>query len=263
MALGESVDLRSSNKRQQWKRFVSSTILLAFVACLLPIPTFSIDSRNASLSQDADTPYPCQGGHCGCDSAMKCWTSCCCTTPAERELWAMQRGITPPSYAIRPKSREIESQRLIATESPHGHSASTCSNTIPVTKSAQITKDSCCKPKTKSPSTTNKKCSPFAACSTTQCEADSKKALTSTASSSNEKRVKHSIKYWLGISAAKCQGMNWDFLQVSWMPDEFPEVVFPLFSCFYWSFGPLLVCAHDLPPDPPPPKVHAPLDRTI
>lgn len=288
MALGESVDLRSSNKQHRWKRFVSSTILLTFVACLLPIPILPTKSFITSTSQEDETPYPCEGGHCGCDSARKCWTSCCCTTPAEREIWAMQRGITPPTFAVRPKAANIELQWLFSTVNPSVPYGSNSSKTNDATNSTNERQNSCCQPKVttdccatsgskslknsdqaltenhsssaKSQVAANKKCNPLAACSTTECAGHSD---TPPASSSKEKRVKHPIKYWLGISAAKCQGMNWDFLQVSWMPDEFPEVVFPLFSCFYRSVGPFLVCAHDLPPDPPPPKAHAPLDRTI
>ncbi len=288
MALGESVDLRSSNKQYRWKRFVSSTILLTFVACLLPIPILPTKSFSTSTSQEDETPYPCEGGHCGCDSARKCWTSCCCTTPAEREIWAMQRGITPPTFAVRPKAANIELQWLFSTVNPSVPNGSHSSKTNDATDSTKESKISCCKPKVttdccatshskslkdfdqtltenhsnsaKNSSTTNKKSSPLVACSTIHCAGHSD---TSPASSFPERTSKQPVKYWLGLSAAKCQGMNWDFLQVSWMPDEFPDVVLPLFSCFYHFVGTLLVCAHDLPPDPPPPKAYALLDRTI
>jgi hypothetical protein len=104
------VDLRIFNLLIRFKRYVVAATLLAFVACLVPWPSTSLSSGSSDRlvgSQEDEPkadPYPCEGGHCGCRTAERCWTSCCCKTPVERELWAKQRGIVPPSYAVRPKS---------------------------------------------------------------------------------------------------------------------------------------------------------------
>ncbi len=52
------------------------------------------------VRHDAGTPFPCMNCACGCATAEQCWTSCCCFTPAERERWAEEHGVTPPSYAV-------------------------------------------------------------------------------------------------------------------------------------------------------------------
>jgi hypothetical protein len=41
-------------------------------------------------------PYPCQDCGCGCAGATECWTACCCHTPHQRLVWALERGILPP-----------------------------------------------------------------------------------------------------------------------------------------------------------------------
>ena len=50
--------------------------------------------------------FPCQNCPCGCKSAEQCWAACCCFTPAERFAWAKKKGVTPPSYAHRPTSKD-------------------------------------------------------------------------------------------------------------------------------------------------------------
>lgn len=52
------------------------------------------------VQRGAGTPFPCMDCACGCATPEQCWTSCCCFTPAERQRWAEQHGVTPPSYAV-------------------------------------------------------------------------------------------------------------------------------------------------------------------
>lgn len=40
--------------------------------------------------------YPCEDCGCGCAGAMECWTACCCHTPHQRLVWALERGVLPP-----------------------------------------------------------------------------------------------------------------------------------------------------------------------
>jgi hypothetical protein len=44
-------------------------------------------------------PFPCQDRPCGCLDAIQCWTSCRCTTAAERIVWARRNGVAIPAYA--------------------------------------------------------------------------------------------------------------------------------------------------------------------
>ncbi len=57
----------------------------------LPLPS------NAQQQAEA---FPCAANACGCDSAARCWQSCCCHTLAERIAWARRHGVRPPAFAI-------------------------------------------------------------------------------------------------------------------------------------------------------------------
>lgn len=83
-------------------------------------------------------PFPCQHGRCGCSTARKCWTECCCHTPAERLKWAQRRGVKPPSYAVLSDTKK--------TTKP----ASCCSTKVSkaAVKTRDSTSDSCCKTST-------------------------------------------------------------------------------------------------------------------
>ncbi|WP_145365690.1 hypothetical protein [Stratiformator vulcanicus] len=41
--------------------------------------------------------FPCANHRCGCDSAEKCLTNCCCFSPKEQAAWAQSRGIPVPT----------------------------------------------------------------------------------------------------------------------------------------------------------------------
>jgi hypothetical protein len=68
-------------------------VLVAFCANLVPLPM-----GTRIQSESAGEQYPCQASLCGCKSAVQCWTSCCCHTPAERLAWAAKHNVTPPAY---------------------------------------------------------------------------------------------------------------------------------------------------------------------
>jgi hypothetical protein len=64
----------------------------AFAAAGIPLPV--------ATSTKSDQLFPCAAKGCGCDSAERCWRSCCCHTLAERLAWAAKNGVTPPAFAL-------------------------------------------------------------------------------------------------------------------------------------------------------------------
>ena len=100
------------NSRQILPKCLSWIALVVFLLANFPFPlpsrivSFSNPAglgsgRSDAADQASDpTPFPCKDGSCGCATAEKCWTDCCCHTPAERRRWADKRGITPPAYAV-------------------------------------------------------------------------------------------------------------------------------------------------------------------
>ena len=57
----------------------------------LPIgrmPTAASAGAKRLEGKDRTQPFPCMDKPCGCATAEQCFTSCCCTTPAERLAWA-------------------------------------------------------------------------------------------------------------------------------------------------------------------------------
>jgi hypothetical protein len=69
----------------------------ALVASGLPLPVMSPPAGSAAArklaAKDRSQPFPCMDKACGCDSAERCFTNCCCHTPAETLAWAKARGI--------------------------------------------------------------------------------------------------------------------------------------------------------------------------
>jgi hypothetical protein len=52
------------------------------------------------VEKDVSRPFPCMNSPCGCQDAERCWTNCCCHTPAERMAWAQARGIALPAEHV-------------------------------------------------------------------------------------------------------------------------------------------------------------------
>ncbi|MGD9635697.1 MAG: hypothetical protein AB7G28_14740 [Pirellulales bacterium] len=77
------------------RRLLGGSLLAAylFVAAGVPLPTASKPAKSGEL-------FPCATSGCGCDSAEKCWRSCCCHTLAERLQWAAEHGVKPPDFAL-------------------------------------------------------------------------------------------------------------------------------------------------------------------
>ncbi len=85
---------RSNSFRTALRRSVGGTMIAAYVvvAAGIPLPMVSEPAKSGEL-------FPCASSGCGCDSADKCWRSCCCHTLAERLAWAEKNGVKPPDFA--------------------------------------------------------------------------------------------------------------------------------------------------------------------
>jgi hypothetical protein len=73
--------------------------LYGLMASGLPLPIgWPVSSSTGSktiAAKDRSRPFPCMETPCGCDSAERCFTNCCCHTAAETLAWAKARGIEP------------------------------------------------------------------------------------------------------------------------------------------------------------------------
>ena len=105
--------------------------LHALVASGLPLPVMSPPTGTAAArklaAKDRSQPYPCMDSACGCDSAERCFTNCCCHTPAETLRWAEARGIEPAVLAAL--------WRRVAVASPTPAAGSCCARTATVNPS--------------------------------------------------------------------------------------------------------------------------------
>jgi hypothetical protein len=110
------------------------------VASGLPLPFGMItpaapDSPAAKrlAGKDRSQPFPCMDKPCGCATAEQCFTSCCCSTPAETLAWARARRVEPAVLAAL-EQRVASSSQLAAKAT----NSSCCSTKAPVAKK------SCC-----------------------------------------------------------------------------------------------------------------------
>lgn len=82
-------------RRGNGRRFVCALLLLAYLLTAVGIPL-----PLAGGPVKIGDAFPCATNRCGCDSAERCWRSCCCNTLAERIAWASRNGVRPPAFAI-------------------------------------------------------------------------------------------------------------------------------------------------------------------
>lgn len=85
--------------------------LLALSSYLCCTFGFPVPGRKAYSGHER---FPCWNRPCGCQTALQCWTSCKCFSPAQRVVWARQNGQPTPSYAVLPPPEELE--RLLTDE---------------------------------------------------------------------------------------------------------------------------------------------------
>ena len=121
-----------------------------------PAPTASSSARDAAAkrlsAKDRSRPFPCMDKPCGCATADQCLTSCCCSTPAERLVWARAHDVEAAVLAAL--------QRRLATAEPPGDAPG----------DATAAEGSCC-----GPSGARSRCDADAAASSC-CAADAKTA---------------------------------------------------------------------------------------
>lgn len=99
------------------RRAVRWLALVAYSLALAGVPIVISPSRPL-VTEQTQTPsesHPCQHRRCGCRTAAKCFSSCCCTTPAQRIAWLKQRGRIIPACLAKSDSSVASSQRAPAS----------------------------------------------------------------------------------------------------------------------------------------------------
>jgi hypothetical protein len=84
--------LRSDRFRRAtcWLSLIGYTL----VSGGLPLPA-AFGAGPGRAGKDCSIPFPCMDSPCGCSTAVQCYASCCCHTPAQRRAWAKARGLDP------------------------------------------------------------------------------------------------------------------------------------------------------------------------
>ena len=110
----------------------------------IPLPVVRQPAKSGEL-------FPCAMNGCGCDSAERCWRSCCCHTLAERLAWAEKHGVRPPEFAIAEAERNGINVSRLADSSASATQPKTC-----CARKAVNSKQSCCASHHKEPSAPTK-----------------------------------------------------------------------------------------------------------
>jgi len=97
-----------------------------------PVPRDTASARRLA-AKDRSQPFPCMDKPCGCDTADRCFTSCCCHTPAETLAWARAHGVEPALL--------VALERRVPGDAPASVQAS--AKTAPTNKPTPK-KSSCC-----------------------------------------------------------------------------------------------------------------------
>jgi hypothetical protein len=163
------------------RRWINAVLLIAYTTTAAGVPLPS-----GPRPQSSQERYPCSTSVCGCDSAERCWRSCCCHTLAERMAWAREHGVQPPAFAIaEARLAGLDVSRLAHTETGPGSSPRRCC----VSKSQDVS-HSCCQ----------RSVAKESAQATRACCADSADKGTDTSSTA--------VLVW---QALKCRGQspNW------------------------------------------------------
>jgi hypothetical protein len=117
--------------------------LYGLIASGLPLPiavppAAGTDAAAKLAGKDRSRPFPCMDKACGCDSAERCFTNCCCHTPAETLRWAKARGIEPAVLAA------LARRVAVAKPAPAGGCCTVPATTPSCCESAEPTQPSCC-----------------------------------------------------------------------------------------------------------------------
>jgi len=124
------------------------------VASGLPLPfgAAATDVRDAAAvrrlsSKDRSRPFPCLDKPCGCDSADRCFTACCCLTPTETLAWARAHDVEP-DVLVALERRVGGSQAGPSASGVAAPSVVTTATTKPscCSATAPLAEQSCCGP---------------------------------------------------------------------------------------------------------------------
>jgi len=107
------------------------------VASGLPLPLGGVatpDARGAAsarrvAAKDRSRPFPCMDSPCGCDTAERCFTNCCCHTPAQTLAWARAHGVEPAVLVA--LERRANAEPPAGTRPPAPTSRSCCTSAAP------------------------------------------------------------------------------------------------------------------------------------
>ncbi|AMV34986.1 hypothetical protein VN12_22860 [Pirellula sp. SH-Sr6A] len=175
------------------RKFLLWVMAALYTFASLPLP-FCTTQQSFESATDP-TPYPCQGGACGCRDAKTCWTNCCCRTPEERSEWAAENGIEPPIYAIVANWEEHGKDRLLVRTVQIDASATSC----------PPRKRSCCSGATEKDSY----CGSDASCG------DSVRSCCKAKPNQNRKALSKQSRWIVFMEAAKCRGLSFDVTKLS------------------------------------------------
>jgi hypothetical protein len=106
------------------RRALAAVMLAAFCSASLGVlPSHAwlaaAVSRLGGAASGESQAFPCEGGSCGCASSGECWSACCCNTPHERLVWALERGVLPPTAARFSDSEWIAAANAVKPGSAH------------------------------------------------------------------------------------------------------------------------------------------------
>lgn len=208
-------------------------MLVLFAFSVFPLPV-SILHQTPEPTIDS-TPFPCQGGTCGCRDAKTCWTNCCCRTPAERLAWASEKGIKPPSYAILSSDATVdECVVLIKREIAKKPARSCCSRKT----------DSCC----------SKAAEGMSSCKSSDSGAETTRSCCSQKKHRDTSTVSKRSKWVTWMEAAKCRGIRFDLTNLPVCDVAIPVVFHEEFRVgerVYFRASPSIDIEHDVPHPPP------------
>lgn len=240
--------LQSSRwNRGPWARWrVLALVQFLVVSLGIPLPS-------PATSTDSSERFPCQGHACGCSTAAKCWTACCCMTQRQKLVWALENGVTPPAYVLEAAAREQALENELAQQRAATGRRPCCAKRVsqsPATESARATAptaehslavDSSSSPK------------PRSCCST--------KSTTGRSGCDHAARtspVRSVITWVLMIQAQRCQGESGGLFAVCAVAPPPVPVVSPVECALQGTMLPAVVVHPLVPallPALPPPRV--------
>lgn len=227
------------------RRAIALLVLLSVLLSAVPIPLgWKAKPRSGTQA------FPCQNCHCGCATPEQCWTNCCCFTPAERQAWAIENGVEPPSYAVLAELPDTASESAIDTRltsktcgsgGPCCTSGASCCST---SDSAQ-SKPSCCV--AAKPACPN--CKSAEATEVAEAVVSSGQAGSGQAAQSTPEAV-----LVLSLMSNQCRGGSSEFTLLPWaivadceLQCFFPEPIVASYEV-HDEWFPSLASAPDVPP---------------